>query len=149
MLKNILSTLAFVAFITLWIKGIKFIDPFLVSRDFFGNKAFTDLGWIVFAFILAPILEELAFRKVPLDFARKYNKATGQNYTIPIAIISSFIFASVHSNQPYNDICQGFGGFLLCLLYIRNGYKYWYNVLAHVGWNLSVTYLLPLIEKIW
>lgn len=149
MLKKFASSIAFVIFILLWIKVIDNLDHFLVIRDYYGGKTLTGIGWFVFACIVAPLLEELVFRKVPMDFAKKYRKTRGVDYTLPIAVISSWIFASIHNNAPYNELLQGVGGFGLCLLYIRNNYSYWFNVLAHAGWNISVLYLIPFFEKIW
>ncbi len=105
--------------------------------------------WQIFlsAGILAPILEELFFRKLLIDRMRPYGELT-------CMLVSGFFFGLFHQN--FSQFFYAFGvGVLLAYVYYRSG-KYWLTVLLHLIFNviggvlpsLFVMKLAPYLEAL-
>lgn len=76
--------------------------------------------------ILAPILEELFFRKLVIDHTRQYGEMT-------CMMTSAVLFALFHQN--FSQLFYAFGaGLLLAYLYCRSG-KLWLTMLLHALFN--------------
>lgn len=141
--EKLLTILGSFSVIILWTAFIKLDLKYLVSYDFFG-VSYTALGSFVFQCILAPLWEEGVYRYAPIQIARKLKKSSGQDFTIPIIIISSALFGWGHGNGPVSLIIQGVMGVLLSYVYIKNNYSYWSSVLVHFLWNISISYIITL-----
>jgi len=136
----------------LWLAGVLFFLSkcytvgFAVSQvhampfgaDQFFRTVETPLGQFFFAVIFAPIWEEAVFRYAPLKIIGSVN----QSLTWPIVVITSIVFGLLHGGVN-NILIQGFGGFVLAYVFIKNGWDYKWSVAYHALWNLSVVYLLP------
>lgn len=101
-------------------------------------------GWTMFflACVFAPLWEEAVFRFFPLSIA----KGIDSKYTWPIVVVSSIIFGLAHGSI-LNILIQGFGGFLLAGVYIKNGWSYKSSVAYHFTWNLMVAFVLPFLTS--
>lgn len=144
MIKRLSLTLIAVFVILAWIIILQYTRPFLVEDTIFGS-AYTALGVFVFTCLIAPMWEELIYRWLPLMLTRKIHRHTGHDYTIYAILLSSAVFGIGHNNGIYSILLQGVGGVILSYLFILNGYRYWYNVLAHALWNASILYLFPVL----
>lgn len=136
--------LAFVVNVAITIPVIKFYE-WLFSTSYSINAQYNILGqfsgyyrnqfWIDFflAVIMAPLWEEIVFRKFPLDFVK------GKDHLmISMMLFSSVIFGLGHYGVP-SLLIQGVGGFIIACIYVKNGYSYWSAVALHALWNLSLT----------
>lgn len=92
-----------------------------------------------YACIMAPLWEELAFRVIPISIARKF----GEQFIIPVVILSSLIFGWGHGNGTNSLLIQGVGGLLLSVVYIKTNYNYWCSVAMHFAWNFWIIFLTP------
>ncbi|MBR6404523.1 MAG: CPBP family intramembrane metalloprotease [Eubacterium sp.] len=90
---------------------------------------------IIFAVILGPILEELAFRKLLLDRVSGYSK----KYTI---ILSGIMFGLIHTNL-YQFFYAFFIGMVFAYIYTITG-KLRYSVILHMTVNF-IHGILPMI----
>jgi len=134
--KNI--SLAFVAMIVASILMFAFLSMFFpgmpILREHDHNQITARA--LLFVCVIAPLWEELVFRHVPIRIAKSVPGGYG-NLLLPIVLGSSVIFGLVHGGPP-NILFQGVGGFLMAIVYIRNGYDYWSAVILHSTWNLFV-----------
>lgn len=103
----------------------------------------TQLGLFFFACISAPLWEELAFRYAPITIAKNF----GEQYLLPVIVISSVLFGWGHGQGPISLMIQGVAGFLFSLLYIKNNYSYVSTVISHFLWNLTLIFLLPILAQ--
>ena len=87
--------------------------------------------------VIAPLWEELVFRVAPIKLAQVF----GPDTLWPIILISSALFGWGHGGVE-GLIFQGVMGVIFCVLYIKNNYSYWHNVLFHGLWNLFATITL-------
>lgn len=87
--------------------------------------------------IAAPLWEELAFRVAPYKIAQKF----GQEYLIPVVLLSTIIFGWGHGAGTISLMFQGFGGLFLTYAYLKSGYSYWTSVALHFTWNFGCTLL--------
>ncbi|PIR66980.1 MAG: hypothetical protein COU51_01015 [Parcubacteria group bacterium CG10_big_fil_rev_8_21_14_0_10_36_14] len=106
------------------------------------------VAYIFFACILAPVWEELAFRWY--WFSKKLRnrdedeilkpsviKRLGRKPIYPIIIITSLVFGVVHGGA-INILLQGFGGFVLSYVYLRNGRSLASGMILHSLFNASL-----------
>lgn len=94
--------------------------------------------WVIFfACIFAPLWEELAFRVIPMQYA----KNLGPQYIIPTLFLSSLIFGWGHGQGPISLLIQGVGGFILGVAYIKTNYNYWVPVAMHSAWNIWAIFI--------
>ena len=84
--------------------------------------------------IFAPLFEEMLFRVVPITIA----KNLGRHYIFPVILGSSILFGYAHGINSISLMFQGVGGFILSILYIKNGFCYFSVVLLHFMWNFYV-----------
>lgn len=104
--------------------------------------------YIFFACILAPVWEELAFRWY--WFSKKLRNRDedeilkpgviallGRKPIYPIVIITSLVFGVVHGGA-INILLQGFGGFVLSYVYLRNGRSLGSGMVLHSLFNASL-----------
>ena len=89
-----------------------------------GSDALTT---IIFVVILAPIMEELLFRKFLVDAMYPY----GERVCI---LMSGLLFGAFHGNF-YQFFYAAMVGALLTFIYCRTG-KIWYTILLHALFNL-------------
>lgn len=88
-----------------------------------------------FAVLWAPFWEELVFRHSFGLIAKKI----GNGFLLPAMIISSYLFASGHSdNLQMNVMRQGIMGMVFFYVYVKNGYSVWSSMLLHSLWNLTM-----------
>lgn len=146
-IKEILIAIGTGLLIITWIGlVIKFINPYLINFDLFGNQSFTPIGFFIFGCIVTPLWEEIYFRFIPFEIMKKVNRFTKEDFTGITLLLTSLIFAAAHTNGIYNIIYQGIGGFILGILYLKTKRSYMCTVIAHAIWNISAFYILPLIN---
>lgn len=92
-----------------------------------------------FTCLLAPLWEELAFRHGPLQIAKK----AGEEYVLPLVVISSAWFGWMHGNGSVSILIQGVTGFIIAMVYIKNGFHYWSGVFLHFLWNFFLAFIVP------
>lgn len=103
----------------------------------------TPASLFFFACILAPLWEEAAFRYAPITIAKNF----GEQYLLPVIVISSVLFGWGHGYGPISLMIQGVAGFLFSLLYIKNNYSYVSTVVSHFLWNLTIIFLVPILAQ--
>ncbi|MDR2828381.1 MAG: CPBP family intramembrane metalloprotease [Acholeplasmatales bacterium] len=121
---------------------INYHAPESVNQSTIDSLSSTTLGFImmlVLSVVLAPIVEELVFRKsiFGLFKNKKYN-------WIPL-IISSILFGLIHVTTElfsgdyksllFNGVSYIGTGLIFGYIYIRNDKNIWVNILAHAGYN--------------
>lgn len=125
----------------LWMMGVDKVYNYIYaeknmfeSQIFFPNYKHPALVTFYTACFLAPLIEEILFRKLPLDLV----KASGKNQLlIPTMLFSSIVFAIGHYGG-YSIPIQGVLGLLACILYIKNDSSYWSAWSLHFIWNLLI-----------
>jgi hypothetical protein len=95
-------------------------------------------GFYFMACVFAPLWEEVAFRVLPIQIARK----VPQNISWPIILVASCIFGLVHNGVP-SIMLQGVLGLLWSYVYIKNGYSYLSSFSTHLLYNTSLAIILP------
>lgn len=112
------------------------LDLSMALQDVMLNES----GWTVFLFsvILAPILEELIFRKALIDRAIVLGDKTA-------IILSGFLFGLFHGN--FYQLFYAFGlGCILAYIYIRTG-KVKYTISLHMAVNFLGGFASTVILK--
>ncbi len=112
------------------------LDPSMALQDLMFNES----GWTVFLFsvILAPILEELIFRKALIDRAIVLGDKTA-------ILLSGFLFGLFHGN--FSQLFYAFGlGCILAYVYIRTG-KVKYTISLHMAINFLGGFVSTMILK--
>lgn len=94
----------------------------------------TPLHNIFYTLIFAPLWEELAYRYGPIEVAKKLGKET----LLPIIAMSSCIFGWGHYNNPESVFLQGSIGFILSVVYIRNGLLW--SMALHSLYNIMMSF---------
>lgn len=103
-----------------------------------------ELNLVFYSVIIAPLWEELAFRVGPLMLTRRIARGLNDNgILLAGVIISSAIFGWMHNDGANSILMQGVMGFVMALVYIRNGFNYWSSVIVHALWNYSIIFALP------
>ncbi|MCR5847948.1 MAG: CPBP family intramembrane metalloprotease [Lachnospiraceae bacterium] len=107
--------------------GIKAADSNALANLMVGSNAFIR---VLTVGILAPIVEELIFRKFLIDRVVKYGEW--------VAIITSgLMFGLFHGNFSQFFFATAIGG-IFAYVYIRTG-KVWYTIIYHMIINLSTS----------
>ena len=91
------------------------------------------------ACVFAPITEEVIFRVGPIQLVKDHPKLV-----LPTIILSSALFGWLHYGAASWPI-QGVLGFILSIVYIKNGRSYWSAVALHAMWN---GYVMIVLEKL-
>ncbi len=115
----------------------------ITDDKFFNSKIDPDL---LYGCTLAPILEELIFRLLPISafiIVIKYFPKIEKLKWHFIAFLA-IIFGLAH-NGYWSIYLQGVGGFLYGWLYFKNKYGYPSAVIAHSLWNLFLGFILPMV----
>ena len=99
-----------------------------------GSSAFWPT--VLFAAILAPILEELIFRKFLIDAIYPYGELTA-------VLVSGLTFGAFHGNL-YQFFYATALGLVFAYMYCKTG-KLRYSILFHMGVNLSSTLVSQLV----
>jgi len=94
---------------------------------------------LFYTLIFAPALEELVFRVAPIGLVKDRPELM-----FPTIILSSALFGWLHGG-PENWLVQGVFGFILSLVYLKNGRSYLSVVFLHFMWNLFV---MTVLEKL-
>lgn len=84
----------------------------------------------VIAVTIAPLLEELIFRFVPIKLTQRFTK--NKKILWLVIICSSVLFGLEHASW-HNIFAQGIAGLILSAAFLRGGY--WLAVLAHFFHN--------------
>lgn len=95
-------------------------------------------GWMMYfgALVMAPLIEEIIFRVAPIGLVKDKPELI-----YPTIILSSALFGYLHYGAMSWPI-QGVLGFILSVIYLKNGYSYWSVVLLHFMWNAYVIFIL-------
>jgi membrane protease YdiL (CAAX protease family) len=95
---------------------------------------------LLFGGILAPVMEEVFYRKAVLDRLRVYGD-------LPALLISSLVFGLIHGNF-YQFFYAALSGFVLGYLYLRTG-KLRYSIGVHMAVNLvGSVYTAEMLKRI-
>ena len=132
-LDKVMITAGAFLFNMIWLLAIVTFLNYINYQDNWKIPAF------FYACIMAPLWEELAFRVIPISIARKF----GDQFIIPVVLLSSLIFGWGHGNGTNSLLMQGIGGLILSCVYIKTGYNYWCSVALHCAWNVWVIFLPP------
>lgn len=93
-----------------------------------------------FTCIMAPLWEESVFRYFAIRVGQLGDKLMGQSWLLfPMILVSSIVFGILHGSV-LNILFQGFGGLVLCWLYLKNGNSYWSVVITHALWNFIIIF---------
>ncbi len=130
----------FVCGFVLMLEGWLLPDKMEEYAQLMEMSGLTEMTFLTFltTVILAPVLEELMLRGLTVHILRK----TGWKFWI-VNVLQAFLFGLMHMN-----LIQGIYAFLLGLLmgYVYNRYdSLWAGMLFHLGFNLSGTFLVPLL----
>lgn len=102
------------------------------------------LGKVLVVVILAPIFEELFFRKMMLSFFTPHRIVLG-------VIITSFLFSIIHIDGfriNYSSLLLDFiFGLLACYIYLQNGI--FYSILYHISYNMIWFILSEFGSEYW
>ena len=123
----------FISAIIELIRGIEMINP-LEDFIFGSNMVLT----VIYAVIIAPIVEELIFRKVLLDKLRRFGD-------LPAILITGFAFGIFHFNLSqffYATVL----GILFAYITIRTN-RIIYSILLHMMMNFVGTAFAPLVAN--
>lgn len=103
----------------------------------FFFKTYQHEWWIDFftACIIAPLAEEILFRHFPLQLIKRIKGY--KEWLFPAMLFTSAIFGYLHQGAVSIPI-QGFMGFVMCIVYIKNGFNYWSSVSLHFAWNFAL-----------
>lgn len=124
--------LTYVGLLTIGLKALG-MYPFPSGRGWGFNLKY----YIIFACVLTPLWEELAFRWFPLKIAR----LLGKDYIIPIMVVSTLIFGWGHGRGIYSLLFQGVVGMIICITYVKNNYSYWSVVAMHSMYNAFALFI--------
>lgn len=128
----VIAYLVCIGWVILWEKSIEFFGyPYDIEDGGYESIQHS----IFYSFIWAPIWEELAFRYAPLEVAKIIDK----RLILPVAVGISIFFGWIHHYNPESVLLQGVLGFILSVVYIRNGLVW--SILLHCIYNLTVTFL--------
>lgn len=128
----------------IWLKLITSFYSWLFEKSysfgqlfpFFNSYKRPELVDFFYYCLAAPLFEEIVFRKFPLDVIKSTKK---DDLIIPTILFTSVIFGLVHGDSD-RVLVQGVGGFILSILYIKNGYSYWSVICLHALWNSTLLY---------
>jgi len=87
-----------------------------------------------FSCIFAPLWEEAAFRYAPITIAQN----AGNQYVIPVIVISSCTFGWGHGDCIEGVFLQGGLGFIFSFVYLQSGFLASFTV--HALYNIMVTF---------
>lgn len=87
-----------------------------------------------FSCFFAPLWEEAAFRYAPIKIAQN----AGNQYVIPVIIISSCTFGWGHGDCIEGVFLQGGLGFIFSFVYLQSGFLASFTV--HAIYNIVVTF---------
>lgn len=119
-------------FLLLWVVSISSLFNFLITGHLAPLPPPTPeitLYAFVSNLLIAPLSEELLFRKAPLDFFKNYT--TQQK--LSVVIVVSALFGWIHGGM-YKVFFQGMMGYVWSRTYLKHGY--WASVVSHSLWNL-------------
>jgi membrane protease YdiL (CAAX protease family) len=123
----------FISAIIELIKGIEMINP--LENFIFGSNM---ILFASYAVIIAPIVEELIFRKILLDKLRRFGD-------IPAILLTGFAFGIFHFNLAqffYATVL----GILFAYITIRTN-RLIYSIVLHMMMNLVGTAFVPLLTN--
>ena len=124
-------------FVEVWIYNLLGVE---VQNDVAEMSYITPFGAnFLFLGILAPVFEELFYRKAIIDRLRRYGD-------LPAILISGVIFGLIHGNFSQVFYATAIG-MVLGYVYLRTG-KVLYTILLHATFNLvSGVYVTELIRR--
>lgn len=93
--------------------------------------------YLVFACVIAPLWEEAVYRYAPITLSNDL----GIKNSLPIIILSSYLFGIAHGYVIYSIMIQGVMGLTASIIYEANGNSYLSSVAFHSGWNLLVGFI--------
>lgn len=98
------------------------------------------LKYLVYGCILAPLWEEMAFRKLPFTIVEELSNHNTKVLWATIGL-TSIVFGWEHGNGTDSLLMQGVIGFMIAIVYVENGFCYWSAVTTHAAWNALCMYL--------
>ncbi len=112
--------------------------------DIAGDSIISVISLVIFAVILAPIVEEIVFRKGVYDLVLPYIKPAGAIF------VSALLFAGVHvMNETFTSFASLgavvpylFMGIALGYLYHISKRRIFIPIMAHMLWNLLAVLML-------
>jgi membrane protease YdiL (CAAX protease family) len=112
--------------------------------DIAGGSAINIISLVIFAVLLAPIVEEIVFRKAVYDLALPYIKPVGA------ILVSAILFAGIHvMNESFTSLAALgavvpylFMGIALGYLYHVSKRRIFIPIAAHMLWNLLAVLVL-------
>lgn len=113
---------------------VKFLDKLLelVIHQQKAVESTLTASTFLFACIVAPLWEELAFRHLPAKISTIINP----KLLWPVLILSCIIFGFGHGYGVKSLMYQGVLGLGFTWVYVINKNNYWLAVLTHCIWNL-------------
>jgi membrane protease YdiL (CAAX protease family) len=123
----------------IWILFVSYLYIILGHEEVIEESSSTDSFYyfIFLSCIWAPIWEEALYRYGPITIA----KSIGNQYVMPIVIMSSCLFGWGHGECHEGVLVQGVIGLILCSVYIKNNYSYLSSVILHSLYNLTLLFL--------
>lgn len=120
----------------IWLFFVSYLFNILGYQEIIEESEEID-SFYYYVFILliwAPIWEEALYRYGPLTIA----KNIGNQYVMPIAIMSSCIFGWGHGDSHEGVLLQGVIGLIFSIVYIKNNFCYFSSVLLHSLYNTTL-----------
>ena len=141
MISKLKNFLLAIGFMQLWLVGIVLIYKTVYSQYPTSPQIHSWTDWNLWweAIIMAPVTEEIFFRLMPIELAKRYFP----DLLWTIILCSSLLFAYYHGYGYWAVPIQGVMGLVSSWLYLKNKEIYsciifhaGYNFLVIFGWNL-------------
>lgn len=107
---------------------------FTIFDQFFAPYKHLFAIQFFFGCIIAPLIEEILFRHLPLQVIRATKK---EELLVPTILFTSVVFGLMHEGAASIPI-QGVFGLIASIVYLKNGYSYISSVALHAIWNTSL-----------
>jgi len=137
--EKVINILAAYTFCLLFISIVNYFYGWLYATEQipFFFKQYKHEWWIDFfgACIIAPLAEEILFRHLPMQILK--NIKGYKKFLLPCMLFTSAVFGYMHQGAVSIPI-QGVTGFVLCVVYLKNGYSYTSSVVLHFLWNFTL-----------
>lgn len=132
-LYNILAAIGFMnCWLAIIVPWYSIVYPY--GQFYIQPKSILNEVWV--ALIMAPIFEEIFFRKIWIDAIRKY----ASDLLLPGIIMSSLIFAWWHDYGYWGILVQGVLGLVSSWLYLKNDNSLISCIIFHAGYNYMCIY---------
>lgn len=129
------NVIAAIGFMFVWLLFISFwydivYDAYFNAQFYFREPpSFTQRFWL--SCIMAPVFEEIFFRKGSIDLAQRY----APDKLWLIVILTSLAFAWWHEYGYWAILVQGVLGLVSSILYIKNENSLTSSIILHMVYN--------------